>query len=84
MNIDLPYHQPCIENEEINEVVEILKSGWLTTGPRTLKFEEAFSDYIGCRHAIGLNSRAAGLHLAIAAKGFTANVLTDLIVRYRR
>ena len=84
MNIDLPYHQPLIEDEEIDEVVETLKSGWLTTGPRTLKFEEAFSDYIGCRHAIGLNSHAAGLHLAIAAKGFTANVLTDLIVRYRR
>jgi dTDP-4-amino-4,6-dideoxygalactose transaminase len=73
MNIDLPYHQPCIENEEIKEVVETLKSGWLTTGPRTLKFEEAFSDYIGCRHAIGLNSCTAGLHLALAAKGFTAN-----------
>ena len=73
MSIDLPYHQPFIENEEIKEVVETLKSGWLTTGPRTLKFEEAFSDYIGCRHAIGLNSCTAGLHLALAAKGFTAN-----------
>ena len=83
MNIDLPYDQLCIENEEINELVETLKSGWLTTGPRALKFEEAFSDYIGYRHAIGLNSHAAGLHLAIAAKGFTANEL-DLIVRYRR
>ena len=66
MTIDLPYHQPCIEKEEINEVVETLKSGWLTTGSRTLKFEETFSDYIGCRHAIGLNSCTAGLHLALA------------------
>ena len=73
MNIDLPYHQPHIEGEEINEVVETLKSGWLTTGPRTLKFEEAFRDYIGCRYAIGLNSCTAGLHLALAAQGFTAN-----------
>ena len=73
MSIDLPYHQPFIENEEIEEVVETLKSGWLTTGPRTLKFEEAFSDYIGCRHAIGLNSCTAGLHLALVAKGFTPN-----------
>ena len=73
MTIDLPYHQPCIEKEEINEVVETLKSGWLTTGPRTLKFEETFSDYIGCRHAIGLNSCTAGLHLALAVKGFVAN-----------
>ena len=73
MTIDLPYHQPSIENEEINEVVETLKSGWLTTGPRTLKFEEAFSNYIGCRHAIGLNSCTAGLHLALAVKEFRAN-----------
>jgi dTDP-4-amino-4,6-dideoxygalactose transaminase len=72
MAIDLPYHRPFIENEEINEVVETLKSGWLTTGPRTLKFEEAFSNYIGCRHAIGLNSCTAGLHLALAVKGFIA------------
>jgi dTDP-4-amino-4,6-dideoxygalactose transaminase len=73
MNIDLPYHQPFIENEEIKEVVETLKSGWLTTGPRTLKFEEAFSNYIGCSHAIGLNSCTAGLHLALAVQGFKAN-----------
>jgi dTDP-4-amino-4,6-dideoxygalactose transaminase len=73
MAIDLPYHRPSIENEEIKEVVDTLKSGWLTTGPRTLKFEEAFSNYIGCRHAIGLNSCTAGLHLALAVKGFIAN-----------
>jgi dTDP-4-amino-4,6-dideoxygalactose transaminase len=72
MAIDLPYHRPSIENEEIKEVVDTLKSGWLTTGPRTLKFEEAFSNYIGCRHAIGLNSCTAGLHLALAIKGFIA------------
>ena len=45
----------------------------MTTGTRTLKFEEAFRDYIGCRYAIGLNSCTAGLHLALAAQGFTAN-----------
>jgi dTDP-4-amino-4,6-dideoxygalactose transaminase len=73
MAIDLPYHRPFIENEEIKEVVETLKSGWLTTGPRTLKFEEDFSHYIGCRHAIGLNSCTAGLHLALAVQGFIAN-----------
>jgi dTDP-4-amino-4,6-dideoxygalactose transaminase len=73
MSIDLPYHQPFIENEEIEEVVDTLKSGWLTTGPRTLKFEEVFRDYIGCRYAIGLNSCTAGLHLALAAHGFKAN-----------
>jgi dTDP-4-amino-4,6-dideoxygalactose transaminase len=39
MNIDLPYHQPCIDDDEINEVVATLKSGWLTTGSRTFQFE---------------------------------------------
>jgi dTDP-4-amino-4,6-dideoxygalactose transaminase len=71
MTIDLPYHQPCIENEEINEVVETLKSGWLTTGPRTFQFEEDFRQYVGCRQAIGLNSCTAGLHLILAASDFS-------------
>ena len=70
MNIDLPYHQPFIDDDEINEVVETLKSGWLTTGRRTFQFEKDFKEYIGCGHAIGLNSCTAGLHLALRAQGF--------------
>jgi dTDP-4-amino-4,6-dideoxygalactose transaminase len=72
MNIDLPYHQPFIDDDEINEVVETLKSGWLTTGPRTFQFEKDFKEYIGCGHAIGLNSCTAGLHLALSAQGFAS------------
>ena len=72
MTIDLPYHQPFIEKEEINEVVETLKSGWLTTGPRTFQFEEDFRQYVGCQQAIGLNSCTAGLHLVLAASNFSA------------
>ncbi|SVC22275.1 uncharacterized protein METZ01_LOCUS275129, partial [marine metagenome] len=70
MDIDLPYHRPCIDDDEINEVVETLKSGWLTTGSRTFQFEEDFKKYIGSRHAIGLNSCTAGLHLAAATQEF--------------
>lgn len=70
MNIDLPYHQPFLGDDEINEVVETLKSGWLTTGPRTFQFEKDFKEYIGCSHAIGLNSCTAGLHLALSVQGF--------------
>ncbi len=70
MSIDLPYHQPFIDADEINEVVETLKSGWLTTGPRTFQFEKDFKEYIGCGHAIGLNSCTAGLHLALSTQGF--------------
>ena len=54
MTIDLPYHQPCIENEEINEVVDTLKSGWLTTGPRTFQFEEDFKQYVSAVRQLGL------------------------------
>ena len=70
MSIDLPYHQSWFDDEEINEVVETLKSGWLTTGPRTERFENDFKKYIGCDHAIGLNSCTAGLHLALAVNRF--------------
>jgi len=70
MNIDLPYHQSWFDDDEINEVVATLKSGWLTTGPRTKRFEDDFKEYIGCSHAIGLNSCTAGLHLALATRRF--------------
>ena len=69
MAIDLPFHRSWIEEDEIQEVVDTLKSGWLTTGPKTLKFEEDFKNYIGCKHAIGLNSCTAGLHISLALLG---------------
>lgn len=65
----IPFHAPSIGEEEINEVVETLRSGWLTTGPRTARFESDFKDYLGCRHALAVNSCTAGLHLALAALG---------------
>ena len=65
----LPFHRPLIGAEEESEVIQCLRSGWITTGPRTQEFERAFADYIGCRHAIGLNSCTAGLHLALVALG---------------
>ena len=70
MSIDLPFHQSWIGEEEHQEVADTLSSGWLTTGPKTKKFEEAFSDYIGCKHAIALNSCTAGLNLALEVHGF--------------
>jgi dTDP-4-amino-4,6-dideoxygalactose transaminase len=70
MNIDLPFHQSWMGEEEHQEVADTLSSGWLTTGPKTKRFEEAFSDYIGCKHAIALNSCTAGLNLALEVQGF--------------
>lgn len=68
-NTFLPFHQPSIGDEEIQEVIATLKSGWITTGPRTRRFEEQFCDYIGCQYAIAVNSCTAGLHLALVAAG---------------
>jgi dTDP-4-amino-4,6-dideoxygalactose transaminase len=66
-NIQVPYHRPSIGDEEINEVVSTLKSGWLTTGPRTAQFEREFGSYADVPHALAVNSCTSGLHLALAA-----------------
>jgi dTDP-4-amino-4,6-dideoxygalactose transaminase len=69
IGIQVPFHRPSIGQEEIDEVVRTLRSGWLTTGPRTAQFEGEFRDYAGAPHALGVNSCTAGLHLALAALG---------------
>jgi dTDP-4-amino-4,6-dideoxygalactose transaminase len=66
-SIQVPYHRPSIGDEEINEVVLTLKSGWLTTGPRTAQFEREFSAYTDVPHALAVNSCTSGLHLVLAA-----------------
>lgn len=63
----LPPFRHMIGREEIDEVVETLKSDWLTTGPRTHKFEEMFKEYIGCEHALAVSSCTAAMHLALVA-----------------
>jgi len=63
------FHRPSIGEEEINEVVETLRSGWLTTGPRAARFESDFREYTGAPHAVAVNSATAGLHLALAGLG---------------
>ena len=65
----LVFGSPKIEQEEIDEVVECLKSGWIGTGPRVNKFENAFCDYIGSKYAIALNSCTAALHLSMLISG---------------
>jgi dTDP-4-amino-4,6-dideoxygalactose transaminase len=65
----LPFHIPDIGDEEIRSVVETLRSGWLTTGPKVQKFEEDFATYVGSNHALAVNSGTAALHLALDAVG---------------
>jgi dTDP-4-amino-4,6-dideoxygalactose transaminase len=68
-NTFLPFSLPSIGEEEISEVVDSLRSGWVTTGPKVKRFESDFSEYIGTRHAIAVNSCTGGLHIALAALG---------------
>jgi dTDP-4-amino-4,6-dideoxygalactose transaminase len=66
----LPFALPDIGDEEIAEVVDSLRSGWITTGPKTRRFEQAFTDYLGVGvECIAVNSATAGLHLAVEALG---------------
>ncbi len=63
----LPFHRALIEEEEKRAVLEVLDSGWLTTGPRVRQFESEFARFVEAAHAIAVNSCTAALHLALAA-----------------
>ncbi len=65
----LPFAKPSLGDEEIAELVDSIRSGWITTGPKTEKFTEAFRQYVGGRYASALSSATAGLHLAVLAHG---------------
>ena len=65
----LPYCLPWIGEEEIAEVADSLRSGWVTTGPKTRRFEEEFAKYVGAKHAVAVNSCTAALHISLAALG---------------
>jgi len=67
----LPYALPDIGEAEIAEVVDSLRSGWVTSGPKTKRFEKEFEAFLGDRtlQAIAVNSATAGLHLALEAVG---------------
>jgi dTDP-4-amino-4,6-dideoxygalactose transaminase len=65
----LPFAVPHITQAEIDEVVDTLKSGWLTTGPKTKRLEREFATYVGAPHALAVNSATAAMHLALDAIG---------------
>src|SRR5512135_2516624 len=70
--LKVPFYKPSIGQDEIDEVVDTLKSGWLTTGPKTKEFEKAFAQYSSHGHAVAVNSCTAALHLALEAIGLKA------------
>jgi dTDP-4-amino-4,6-dideoxygalactose transaminase len=65
----LPYARPSIGEAEIAEVEACLRSGWLSTGPRAMRFEQELAARLGVRHALGASSGTAALHLAVLAAG---------------
>lgn len=70
--MNVPFFRPSITEAEIAEVVACLRSGWLTTGPTTKRFEASFAERVGAKHAVAVNSCTAALHLAVEALGLTA------------
>jgi len=65
----LVFGNPMIEQDEIDDVVDSMKSGWLGTGPKVIRFQEAFREYIGSKHALAVNSWTSGMHLGLIAAG---------------
>jgi dTDP-4-amino-4,6-dideoxygalactose transaminase len=77
----LPFHQPSIDADDERAVIEALRSGWITTGPKTKQFERVFAEYTGATHCVAVNSCTAALHLALEAIGVgpTDEVITSPI-----
>lgn len=69
MTISIPFHKPHITDAEINAVAAVMRTGWLTMGPKTVEFEEAFRARLGAAHAVAVSSATAALHLALVAAG---------------
>ena len=67
MSWRVPLAHITIPEEDVQNVLDCLRSGWLTMGPRTGKFEQEFSDFLGSPHAVAVSSCTAALHLSCIA-----------------
>jgi dTDP-4-amino-4,6-dideoxygalactose transaminase len=67
--IEVPFAIPELGKEEISEITDVIRSGWLTTASRCTQFEKDFAEYVGARHALAVNSATAALHLGLEALG---------------
>ncbi len=65
----LPFSRPSIGDEEIAAVEQVLRSGWITTGPKNQELEQQFAEYVGCQHAVALSSATGGMHITLLALG---------------
>ena len=60
----IPYGKQSISNQDIEEIIKVLKSDYLTTGPKVKEFEDAISLYCGCKYTVAVSNGTAALHLA--------------------
>ena len=65
----IPFHRAQVGEEEVSAIAEVIRSGWLTMGPKTIEFEREFAKYVGAPHAITVSTGTAALHLALEASG---------------
>jgi dTDP-4-amino-4,6-dideoxygalactose transaminase len=65
----IPFHRAALGEEEVRAVAEVIRSGWLTMGPKTFEFENEFAKYVGAHHAIAVSTGTAALHLSLEAAG---------------
>ena len=67
--LQVPFHRAAVGEEEAQAAVEVIRSGWLTMGPKTFEFETEFARYVGAKHAIAVSSGTAALHMSLEAAG---------------
>jgi dTDP-4-amino-4,6-dideoxygalactose transaminase len=65
----IPFHKASLGNEEIQAVSDVIRSGWITMGPKTIEFEEDFKKFIDAKYALAVNSATSALHLALKSVG---------------
>ena len=68
----VPFHRASVGEEEVRAVADVVRSGWLTMGPKTIEFEKLFAEYVGTVHAVAVSSCTAALHLGLEAIGIRA------------
>lgn len=67
--LQVPFHRAAMGEEEVHAVSDVIRSGWLTMGPKTIEFESEFARYIDAKHAVAVSSCTAALHLALETVG---------------
>src|SRR5439155_24335751 len=70
--LQVPFHRAPVGEEEVQAVSEVIRSGWLTMGPKTFEFEKEFAKYVGAQHAVAVSTGTAALHLSLESAGIQA------------